>query len=83
MHPNRGVLAALVAALCLGAAAAQAELTISFFDKAVYTPGSDVYVKVTVRNDSPSTWRFKLADEKRLSVGFEVRSLANRRLEAS
>lgn len=76
-------MAAFIAALALSAAAAQADISISFFDKRIYVPGSEILVKVTVRNDTPSAWRFMLADDKRLSVGFDVRSIANRALEPS
>jgi hypothetical protein len=76
-------LAALFAALALSAATAQADISIGFFDKRVYVPGTDVHVKVTVRNATPTALRLKLADDKRLSIGFDVRSLANRPLEAS
>ncbi len=40
-------------------------------------------VKITVRNDSPSPWRFKLADDKRLSIVFDVKTMSNRSLEPS
>lgn len=63
--------------------AAQAELSIQLFDRQVYVPGSPVYVKVTVRNETTLPWRFKLADEKRLSVAFDIRTIANRTVAAS
>ncbi len=83
MYPKSRVLTALIAAFALSAAAAQADISISFFDKRVYVPGSEVLVKVTIRNQTPAAWRFKLADDKRLSVSFDVRSLSNRVLEPS
>lgn len=83
MYPKSRVLTALIAVFALSAAAAQADISISFFDKRVYVPGSDVLVKVTIRNETPAAWRFKLADDKRLSVSFDVRSLSNRVLEPS
>ena len=83
MYLKSRVLTALLASFVLSAATAQAGVSISFFDKRVYVPGSDVLVKVTIRNDAPSAWRFKLADEKRLSIGFDVRSISNRALEPS
>jgi len=83
VYPKCRVLTALIAVFALSAAAAQADISISFFDKRVYVPGSDVLVKVTIRNESPVAWRFKLADDKRLSVSFDVRSLSNRVLEPS
>jgi len=85
VHARRNLLAALAAAaLCIPAAAqTAADLSISFFDKRIYVPGAEIPVKVTVRNDSPRTWRFKLADERRLSLSFDVRTVSNRRIEAS
>ncbi|PKL09329.1 MAG: hypothetical protein CVV51_04320 [Spirochaetae bacterium HGW-Spirochaetae-7] len=83
MYPKRRVLVALFAAFALSAAAAQGELSIGFFDKRVYVPGAEVLVKVTIRNGSPAAWRFKLADDKRLSIGFDVRSISNRPVEPS
>lgn len=83
MYPKSRVLTALIAVFALSAAVAQADISISFFDKRIYVPGSDVLVKVTIRNETPAAWRFKLADDKRLSVSFDVRSLSNRVLEPS
>lgn len=83
MYLKNRVLTALLAALALSAASAQADISIGFFDKRIYVPGSEVLVKVTIRNGTPETWRFKLADDKRLSIAFDVRSLANRALEPS
>ena len=83
MYSRTRLLTALLAALAIGQAAAQAELSIGFFDKRVYVPGAEVLLKVTVRNDSPAAWRFKLADDKRLSIAFEVKTMSNRSLEPS
>jgi hypothetical protein len=83
VHLKSRVLAALLAALALGVASAQAELSIHFFDKTVYVPGTEILLKVTIRNASPHTWRFKLADDKRLSINFDVRTLTNRVVEPS
>lgn len=83
MYLKSRVLTALIAVFAFGVAAAQADISISFFDKRVYVPGSEVLVKVTIRNDTPTAWRFKLADDKRLSISFDVRSLSNRVLEPS
>lgn len=77
------MLTAALCALALGRAAAQADLSISLFDKRVYVPGSEVLVKVTLRNETATTWRFKLADDKRMSIAFDVRSVSNRPLEPS
>lgn len=83
MYRGRSVLTAALCALALGRVAAQADLSIGLFDKRVYVPGAEVLVKVTLRNETASTWRFKLADDKRLSIAFDVRSVSNRPLEPS
>lgn len=83
MYARRTILAAIIAATVCTMATAQAELSIAFFDKRMYVPGVEIPVKISIRNDSPKAWRFKLADEKRLSVSLDVRTMSNRTLEAS
>jgi hypothetical protein len=83
VYSRNRLLTALVAVLALGQVVAQTELSIGFFDKRVYVPGAEVLVKVTMRNSSPAVWRFKLADDKRLSITFDVKTMSNRPLEPS
>jgi hypothetical protein len=83
VYARRTILAAIIAATVCALATAQAELSISFFDKRIFVPGVEIPVKISIRNATPQAWRFKLADEKRLSVSFDIRSLSNRPLEAS
>jgi hypothetical protein len=55
---------------------------IRFFDRRIYYVESDpIYVQVTVTNNSPAVYRFKLADERAFSVDFDVRTTSNRILE--
>jgi hypothetical protein len=55
---------------------------IRFFDRRVYYVASaPIYVQVTITNNSPGTYRFKLADERAFSVDFDIRTMANRSLE--
>jgi hypothetical protein len=64
------------------------DLSIRFYDKKVYhvagsespIPFEPIYVQVTVTNNSPGTFRFKLADERVFSIDFDVRNLANQSL---
>ncbi|MDR3139900.1 MAG: hypothetical protein LBT95_09570 [Treponema sp.] len=64
------------------AEAAEVDLTIRYFDKRVYFVSEDpIFVQVTIANNSPSTFRFRLADERAFSVDFEARTLSNRILE--
>ena len=75
----------LGAALLLAALAAQADVTLSirFFDKRIYFPGSEVPIMVTISNDTAETYRFKLADDRIYSLSFEARTPANRQLDLS
>ncbi|HAE21466.1 MAG TPA: hypothetical protein DCG47_03960 [Spirochaetaceae bacterium] len=83
MHVRKTILAALFGAILLASVSAQAQLSISLYDKRIYMPGSEIPVKVTIRNDTPLTYRFKLAEERRHSIGFDLRSLSNRAIQAS
>lgn len=76
---NLIVLAGLIAL----SAQAQVSLSIQFFDKTLYTTHSDIMIRVTIRNDTAGEYRFRLADERRRSLAFEVRTLTNRMLPAS
>ncbi|MFP4113706.1 MAG: hypothetical protein ACLFUA_04985 [Spirochaetales bacterium] len=73
----------LIALLCLAAIMATAQpvdLRIAYEDKEIYVPGSDVFIKLTIRNDSGETYRFKLAENRMFSVDLEVRTLSNQEL---
>ncbi len=52
-------------------------LTIRYFDKTIYTPDSDIMIKLTISNDSGNPYRFRLADNRIYSVDFDVRSMTN------
>jgi len=55
---------------------------IRFFDRRVFHAANDpIYIQVTITNNSPFTYRFKLADDRMFSVDFEVRTVTNRLLE--
>jgi hypothetical protein len=58
------------------------EFSIRFFDKRVYyVEDAPVKVQITIANNSPATYRFKLADERVFSVDFDIRTMSNRPLE--
>jgi len=58
------------------------DFSIRFFDRRIYYAESDpVYIQVTITNNSPLTYRFKLADERAFSIDFDVRTVSNRALE--
>jgi len=57
---------------------------IRYYDKRIYYLEQDpVLVLITLTNNGPGPFRFKLADERAFSVDFEVRSASNRAVEAS
>lgn len=55
-------------------------LSLAYEDKAIYVPGSDVFITFTIRNDSGRTFRFRLAENRMFSVDLEVRTLTNQAL---
>ena len=55
----------------------QIELTIRFYDKAIYFSDSTVQVKLEFFNDTANPIRFKLAENHFHSVNFDVRSISN------
>jgi hypothetical protein len=58
------------------------DFSIRFFDRRVYHVSSDpIKIQVTITNNSPRPYRFKLADERVFSLDFDVRTLSNRPLE--
>jgi hypothetical protein len=59
------------------------EISIRFYDKRIYYPESEIPIKVTISNGRPETYRFKLAEERFYSVGFDVRTQTNRALEVA
>ena len=59
----------------------QVEFDIRFFDRHVYYVSSDpIYVQVTITNNSPNPYRFKLADDRVFSIDFDARTMTNRQL---
>ena len=60
------------------------DFSIRFFDRRIYYVETDpVYVQVTITNNSPASYRFKLADERAFSIDFDIRTVTNRPLEAA
>ena len=72
----------------LGIASLPAEASISFdiryFDKRIYYLEHDpIFIQVTLTNNGPSPYRFRLADERAFSVDFDVRTASNRTVAAA
>jgi hypothetical protein len=82
MH-KKYFLGVLLTFVLLSSIAAETSVSIAFFNKQVYVPTSEIYIRITVKNDTAQTWRFKMADDKRFTVGFSVTTMSNRSLEAS
>jgi hypothetical protein len=82
---RRSLSAAILAAfLFAGAqAAADVKLSIRFFDKRIYFPGSEIPLLITISNESDATYRFKVADDRVYSLSFEARTPSNRLLDLS
>jgi hypothetical protein len=88
------ILLALLVGILLVATAASSPaaggdvgFSIRYFDKKVYHISDDaddpIYVLMTISNNGPATYRFKLAEERSFSVDFDVRTLKNRPVELS
>jgi hypothetical protein len=64
--------------------AGDVDFSIRFFDRRIYyVEGDPIYIQVTITNNSPATYRFKLADERVFSLEFDVKTVSNRSLEPS
>jgi len=61
--------------------AGQVEFNIRFYDRRIYYVQSDpILVQITITNNSPFPYRFKLADERAFSIDFDIRTMTNRTL---
>jgi hypothetical protein len=71
----------------LSAAAAEVDFSIRYFDKQIYhisgTEREPILVQATIANNGPSTFRFKLAEERAFSVDFDIRTVSNRAVESA
>ncbi|MCL2043266.1 MAG: hypothetical protein FWG89_03905 [Treponema sp.] len=76
------ILLSVIAPCEEGASENGIELGIRFFDRRIYyIAGDPILIQLTITNNSPFTYRFKLADDRSFSVDFDVRTVSNRRLE--
>jgi hypothetical protein len=68
-------------------AAENIALSIRFYDRKVYyapaASGDPILVQITLANNSPAPYRFKLADDRVFSVDFEVKTVSNRAAAAA
>lgn len=78
------LLVAILAILSQTVAVSQdLRVDIRFFDTSIYFPESDIFVKLSIANESGGTYRFRLADNRVFNVGFDVRTLTNVSVEPS
>jgi hypothetical protein len=60
------------------------DMEIRYFDKRLYYPQTgDIFIQVTLTNNSAETRRFRLSDDRAFSLDFDARTLANRSVESS
>jgi hypothetical protein len=77
-----GVMMPLSAEAAQATEQAGVDFSIRFFDRRIYYAESDpINIQVTITNNTPLTYRFKLADERVFSLDFDVRTVSNRPLE--
>ncbi|MCL2138885.1 MAG: hypothetical protein FWH41_05075 [Treponema sp.] len=78
------VLFGVMSAIGMYAAEPDIDMNIRFFDRRLYyAEDNPILIQITLSNNSPSTFRFKLADERIFSLDFDVRTLNNRQVEAA
>jgi hypothetical protein len=58
------------------------DVEIRFFDKRLYYPRTgNIFVRVTLTNNSSEPYSFRLSEDRAFSLDFDVRTLANRPVE--
>src|SRR5574344_1741537 len=60
-------------------------VSIKYFDRTMYYPGNadanPIFVHISIKNNSPNTLRFKLADDRMFSIDFNTYTIKNTQLE--
>jgi 3-methyladenine DNA glycosylase AlkD len=78
------ILQLFYAALLFSAEQPGVSVGIRYFDKQLYYPQQGhILVQVTVTNNSSQTYSFRLSDDRAFSLDFDVRTPANRQIEAA
>ncbi|MBN2051668.1 MAG: hypothetical protein JW760_14555 [Spirochaetales bacterium] len=77
------ILLILLACHVWGDVPSGVDFSIRFYDKTIYYTGSPVFIRAELNNDSPHTFRFRVADSRVFNLDFDVRSLTNSRLPYS
>ena len=73
----------LLLATTLSAQPSDVDLSIRFFDKQMYEPGDPIRIKIMLRNDSGSTYRFRLAENRMFNIDFDVVTSTNTKIPNS
>ncbi|GMO27521.1 MAG: hypothetical protein Ta2B_08210 [Termitinemataceae bacterium] len=61
-----------------------AALNIKFYDKQLYYPQQgEIYIQLTITNNSSTLFRFRFSDERAFSLDFDTRFLNNKQVEQS
>ncbi|MCL2410377.1 MAG: hypothetical protein FWC97_01920, partial [Treponema sp.] len=59
----------------------EVEFNIRFFDRRIYYVSDEpIFIQVTITNNTPEPFRFRLADDRAFSIEFETRTMTNRPL---
>ncbi|WP_156104519.1 hypothetical protein [Spirochaeta lutea] len=86
-HLKKAILLVLLwSGVMLGAypqEANQVRFSISFFNQEIYYPDSAIQVKVSILNNSPGVYRFRLADDRKFNLDFTIVDLKNTPLPTS
>ncbi|MBN1686375.1 MAG: hypothetical protein JW852_06945 [Spirochaetales bacterium] len=69
------------AAYITAQSAGDIEFTIRYYDKAIYFPDSNIFVRVELYNNTADTYRFKVSPERVFNLDFEVRTVSNEQLQ--
>ena len=68
-----------------GSPVLKAEVSIRFFDRRIYYPGSGssepIFIQISITNNNSETFRFKLADDRSFSIDFGIITSKNRQLQ--
>ncbi|MDR0663097.1 MAG: hypothetical protein LBF80_03335 [Spirochaetaceae bacterium] len=76
------IIAQISCAAFLFAAESGVSVGIRYYDKRLYYPETgDILVQITITNNSSEAYRFRLSDDRAFSLDFDVRTLANRKVE--
>jgi len=72
------VLISLIPYCVAGQESSRIGFDIRYYDKVIYYVNSNnINIKLTITNNSPAPFRFKIADNKSYTLDFEVKSTSN------